>query len=194
MITTLLLAATLTTCSWDRPGADRFTGDIVSAVDDYTDLPVDVREKLKDKLSKHRYDDAVEISRDDIVGLDGYSDLREMHFGANRVCKTVTRQKWRETSVERGLIYCVDETCVIVPSVCGNISRVTRHHTPLPVTPRADVPLPVLPTPTFRMVMPPLPPLPPIEPLPEQMTVPEPSTLWLMLGALGALVATRRRK
>jgi hypothetical protein len=49
-----------------------------------------------------------------------------MHFGAGRVCATVDRSAWPADRVERGLVYCEGEHCLIVPTVCGNVSRVTR--------------------------------------------------------------------
>ena len=40
MIAALAVAAA---CTWNAPGVDPFIGDVVSAVDRYTDIPADVR-------------------------------------------------------------------------------------------------------------------------------------------------------
>lgn len=98
----------------------------MAAVANYKDLPDTTRWKLQSKMMIREYDDIAEITRDNIKGKSEYTDLRSMHFGANRLCTTVTRDKWSSTAVERGLVYCADGQCIIVPTVCGNVSRVTR--------------------------------------------------------------------
>jgi hypothetical protein len=120
-------AATAAQCSWDRPGVDPFMGNVPAAVDRYTDIPAEVRERLKARMVKRQYDEIATIRRDSIAGRHQYSDeLRDMHFGQGRVCRTVTRTRWAPDMVERGLVYCESEHCVIVPTVCRNVSRVTR--------------------------------------------------------------------
>ncbi|MDH0867492.1 MHFG family PEP-CTERM protein [Mitsuaria sp. GD03876] len=114
-------------CSWDRPGHDSFTGDVPAAVDRYVDLAPDVRERLKARMRRHDYDDVVEISRDRIAGRAGYgSSIRGMHFGEGRVCASVSRERWSEDHVERALVYCEGNDCVMVPTVCRNVSRIQR--------------------------------------------------------------------
>jgi len=49
-----------------------------------------------------------------------------MHFGANNVCKTVSRAKWTQKAEERGLVYCEENQCILVPTVCRNVSRISR--------------------------------------------------------------------
>ncbi len=120
-------AATLPSCSWDRPGADPFMGDVVAAVDRYKDIPAPVRAALKKRMALRQYDEMATIRRDSISGLQRYSpEIRDMHFGQGRMCRTVTRAAWSPTTVERGLVYCESEHCIIVPTVCRNVSRVTR--------------------------------------------------------------------
>jgi hypothetical protein len=119
--------ATAAQCSWDRPGVDPFMGNIPAAVDRYTDIPADVRARLKARMAKRQYDEIATIRRDSITGRHRYSEeLRDMHFGQGRVCRTVTRTRWAPDTVERGLVYCEAEHCIIVPTVCRNVSRVTR--------------------------------------------------------------------
>lgn len=119
-------AGSLQVCSWDRPGHNPFKGDTVAAVDRYTDIPAPVRAALKQRMAKHQYDEIAAIRRDSIEGRYSYSELRDMHFGQSQVCRTVTRDKWAPDAVERGLVYCESGHCLIVPTVCRNVSRVTR--------------------------------------------------------------------
>ena len=128
LLTVLLAApATLPACSWDRPGVNPFMGDVVAAVDRYSDIPAEVRKKLKERVAKRAYDEMATIERDAIVGKATYEPaIRDMHFGAGQVCRTVTRKNWTEKMQERGLVYCESGHCLIVPTVCRNVSRITR--------------------------------------------------------------------
>ena len=123
----MLVAVTVTlpSCSWDRPGADPYMGSVEAAVDRYRDIPMDVRDRLKAKMRVRAYDDIATITRDKILGKRSYSNLRDMHFGNGRICREVTRTKWLPEALERGLVYCEGEHCLIIPTVCRNVSRVT---------------------------------------------------------------------
>ncbi|WP_457419963.1 MHFG family PEP-CTERM protein [Roseateles sp. P5_E7] len=131
LIATLALAvsagSTLPDCSWDRPGVNPFMGDVVVAVDRYQDIPAATREKLKARMKARSYDDIALIERDSIKGQASYApEIRDMHFGPGAVCKTVTRAKWTAKTQERGLVYCEDGQCILVPTVCRNVSRIRR--------------------------------------------------------------------
>jgi hypothetical protein len=105
-------------------------GDVVAAVDRYRDIPPEVRERLKERMATREYDDLVEIRRDSMTGRAGYdygSTISDMHFGTNQVCRTVTRNSWTPQMQERGLVYCECGHCILVPTVCRNVSRVTRR-------------------------------------------------------------------
>ncbi len=119
-------AVTLPVCSWDKPGEDPFRGDTVAAVDRYTDIPPATRAALKKRIAARQFDEMAAIRRDSIEGRYSYSNLREMHFGQGQLCRSVTRAKWSDDAVERGLVYCEAGHCLIVPTVCRNVSRVTR--------------------------------------------------------------------
>jgi hypothetical protein len=126
----LILSTALVTvppgCSWSHPGANPYRGDPLHALADFA-MRDDTREKLRAMMRAHRYTDVAQISRDDIVGDQGYADLREMHSGHGQVCHgTVDRSAWSATRRERGLVYCADDVCVIVPTICNNVSLVTR--------------------------------------------------------------------
>lgn len=139
LLATLALAASASTaaypsCSWDRPGVNPFMGDLVAAVDRYADIPKATREKLQARMRERRYDEIALITRDGVKGAHAYgAEIRDMHFGNGSICRTVTRAKWSATHEERGLVYCEDGHCLIVPTVCRNLSRISR----LPVRPVA---------------------------------------------------------
>ncbi|MES2992877.1 MAG: MHFG family PEP-CTERM protein [Pseudomonadota bacterium] len=121
---------TLDRCSWDHPGVNPFMGDVVAAVDRYRDIPPEVRERLKARMATREYDDLVEIRRDSMTGRGGYdygSTITDMHFGTHQVCRSVTRSSWTPQMQERGLVYCESGHCILVPTVCRNVSRVTRR-------------------------------------------------------------------
>ena len=121
----------LASCSWDRPGRNPFMGDVVAAVDRYRDIPTPVREKLKQRMRTRQYEDLVDIRRDEIKGKFEYAaTIRDMHFGEGSVCRQVTRERWTDQMHERGLVYCEAEHCILVPTVCRNVSRITMAAAP----------------------------------------------------------------
>jgi hypothetical protein len=136
MLATAILTTVLMTpaCSWDNPGANRYTGNVPASVQHYSDIPLEPRNKLQKRLETRQYDEIATITREKIEGKSTYTDLREMHFGKNQVCQTVSREKWADSAKERGLIYCEDGYCIIVPTICGNVSRITKS---APITPPA---------------------------------------------------------
>jgi hypothetical protein len=126
----LILSTTLVAaspgCSWAHPGANPYRGDPARALADF-DLPPATRDQLRAMMAAHRYTDVATITRDDITGTHGYADLREMHSGRGRVCHgEVDRSAWSATHRERGLVYCADDACVIVPTICNNVALVSR--------------------------------------------------------------------
>lgn len=115
-------------CSWDRPGHNPFMGDVVAAIDRYTEIPTPVRMRLKQRMQARQYDDLVDIRRDEIRGRQRYEPaIRDMHFGLDRVCGQVTRAGWTAQMHERGLVYCESGHCILVPTVCRNVSRIERR-------------------------------------------------------------------
>ena len=118
----------LENCNWNRPGVNPFMGDVVAAVDRYTDIPVHVRERLKQRMRDRTFDEFVTISRDSISGNSNYeAKISDMHFGDGRVCRQVSRAGWNEQMKERGLVYCEEGQCILVPTICRNVSRITRR-------------------------------------------------------------------
>lgn len=125
----MIAALVIATCTWADPGADKYTGSITKAVDRYTDIPVETRAKLKARMEARRYDELVTIRANSIEGEHSYENLRDMHFGSGRICRQVDRSMWKPDVVERGLVYCEDGHCLIIPTVCRNVSRVDRIKT-----------------------------------------------------------------
>ena len=118
---------TVESCAWDRPGHNPFMGDVVAAVDRYRDIPDAVRARLKVRMTRREYDDLVSIRRDSISGRAEYgTTISDMHFGTHQVCRSVTRAAWRPDMQERGLVYCEGRHCILVPTVCRNVSRISR--------------------------------------------------------------------
>ncbi|MES2349095.1 MAG: MHFG family PEP-CTERM protein [Pseudomonadota bacterium] len=130
----ILLAVTLAAasaaqpvCSWDHPGVNPYKGRSGDAIDRYTDIPAAVRSTLRRRIEEQQPDDMVTITRDGISGKNQYDPaIRDMHFGAASVCATVTRSKWTENHQEPAAVYCVGEHCILVPKICGNVSRISR--------------------------------------------------------------------
>ncbi len=126
LILSTSLVASPAACSWAHPGANPYRGDPVRALSDF-DLSATTRTKLRALMSAHRYTDVATITRDDIAGNHGYVDLREMHSGHGKVCHgEVDRSAWSATHRERALVYCADDACVLVPTICNNVSLVSR--------------------------------------------------------------------
>ena len=140
----LAVAPTLPACSWDRPGHNPFMGDVVAAVDRYPDIPAATRAKLKARMAARQYDEIATIRRDSIDGRARYApEIRDMHFGQGQVCGTVTRARWTPQMQERGLVYCEDGQCILVPTVCRNVSRIQRLSPPTAAAPgHSSIPSP----------------------------------------------------
>ncbi len=100
-------------------------GDVVAAVDAYQDIPAATRARLQQRMASRAYDEVVRIRRDSIDGRRAYrSEIRDMHFGSGQRCATVDRSGWSAAAEERGLVYCEAGHCILVPTVCRNVSRI----------------------------------------------------------------------
>ncbi len=145
MATVMATTAAGGSCSWAHPGANPYRGDPPAALADFA-MSEDTRRQLRTLMAAHRYTDAVTITRDGIAGDRHYADLREMHSGHGQRCHgAVDRSAWSPTHEERGLVYCAGDTCVIVPTVCNNVSLVTRKPDEAPLLGAADEPIDINP-------------------------------------------------
>lgn len=164
-------------CSWNNPGSNAYYHSPATAVATYP-YPEATKKILIDKMNRRVYDDLVVIDAKGIYGLREYTNLRNMHFGKNTVCKNVDRSKWGNF-MTRGLVYCAHDNCLIVPFICKNVAEVTQ------LNPKAIYPDD---SPYWRN------PRPPVTP-PDRNKVPLPSSLWLVLLALaGVLFPWKKRK
>lgn len=78
-------------------------------------------------MAQRAYDDVVTIGRTSITGRATYgSTIRDMHFGHDRICHEVSRAGWSAAMLERGLVYCEERQCILVPTICRNVSRISR--------------------------------------------------------------------
>lgn len=127
-------AAVRQSCDWSKRGENAFMLDVPSAVDVYTHIPKATREILKRRMKARDYDDFAEIRRDKVVGSSGaeYGDMRFMHFGRGEICAKIDFSRWKASDVERGPVYCESGHCIIVPTVCRNVSLITRTKAPPP--------------------------------------------------------------
>lgn len=117
----VIAALVIQHCSWNRPGQNPYTRPPAEAVDSY-DFPPQVKAELKAKMLARKYD---AVSRITATDTEGFTNLRDMHFGKGTVCRTVDRTAWG-TREELALIYCSGDTCLAVPTVCNNVSRVDK--------------------------------------------------------------------
>lgn len=113
-------------CDWNNPGANRFIGNHANAIDNYTDIPVSIRAELKKKINAHNFDDHITIDKLGMSGKLSYSNGRDMHWGQNKMCKgEFNISQWKSTHQERAVVYTYNGYSIAIPSVCGNVFRLT---------------------------------------------------------------------
>jgi hypothetical protein len=113
-----------TTCNWNSPGSNPQIGDKIASLENYKDIPADVRAELGKKMAAKKYDDHVVIGRNYIRGNQDYVNARDMHWGQNKICfGEVVRSAWKETQTHRALVYSYAGYSIAVASVCGNVFR-----------------------------------------------------------------------
>ncbi len=113
-----------TQCDWNNPGANRYTGDQAEALNNYKDIPQEIKIILKKKINAHQYDDQITISRIGMVGKQNYTNGRDMHWGQNKMCKgEFSISKWTYMHTEAALVYSYNGYSIAIPSVCGNVFR-----------------------------------------------------------------------
>lgn len=131
LVVTPSQSAILESCSWDNPGANPYTNTVPVALAHYMDVAPATKAKLERRMLARQYDDLVTITRDQITGTHSYQpQITDMHFGGKttkpQICLTTPRDKWAIKRKEIGLVYCEDRTCIMVPTICNNVSRIQR--------------------------------------------------------------------
>lgn len=144
IISIAAVLAIASTCEWSAPrGAYAVRVEPASLVHNYAEIPADVQHTLAQKMRALAYDDLVLIKKDSLTAISGgqYSDFRKMHFGAQgqKMCQQVTTRTWTDRDEEMALVYCHGGWCAAVPTVCNNVSLITR------VPPEPGPAMPVLP-------------------------------------------------
>lgn len=181
-------------CEWAAPrGLKPLMVPLDQVVQNYKEIPADVRNRLAADIRAGRWVDQITIKRAGIKSDSGaeYADLRGMHFADGRICQRVTMRTWKESDSERALIYRATGSdgvtySIARPEVCRNISLVTMTSPPPPKRTIPPAPEPVVTIPPV-VSPPPMDALPPLSfarlsspdpvPTPEPSAEPEPERL-----------------
>lgn len=126
----MLPALASASCDWSRPGAAPYRSGsdwtAATAVESYTDIPAAARADLVARIRGQRDDALLLIGRDGLHSPQGVATgLRDMHWRDGLCRGAVSRAGWAPGRVEAALVYCSGPHCVAVPTVCGNVSRVS---------------------------------------------------------------------
>jgi hypothetical protein len=102
----------------------------------YAHIPVWDRLSLAWQVRWGKPSAHVDIGQRGIVGSPAidFGDVQGMHFGKGRRCDTVDRSQWPLGRTEPAAIYRRGNYCIVVPTVCGNISWATCHSNGLAYT------------------------------------------------------------
>lgn len=121
-------------CDWNTPGQNPYTGKVETAIMSYQDIPLPVRQELVVKYKAGSVTEVVNIQKNNDVP--GYYGLSQMHFGKGKICEQIDNSMWSSGRKEPGYVYCVQEHCIIIPTICNNVSRVFK---PRSITPFTDI-------------------------------------------------------
>jgi subtilisin family serine protease len=128
ILTAIALAASITagTCAWDPSTQAAYEGDVAAFVERFQDLPLAVRERLRQRVDTHRFDERVEIRRDAVLGAQRYAP-ELMGVQADRAaCTLPARGHWPESMVEPALSYCEAGYCLLVTVNGRHVLLTTR--------------------------------------------------------------------
>jgi len=123
-------------CPWPDPGRDPYRGDAAAAVERLTAIPEGERRTLAGMVRQRFGGRVVYVGRDQMD--DGrLGELRDMNFGAGRVCRgLVDRSSWPAGRHERAVAYVVGRWAVLVFASCNNVAWATNLDAlPEPVAP-----------------------------------------------------------
>lgn len=108
----------LATCEWN-PGSNR---SIVSIEIAAKRVPSADRSSLIAAFNARNYSDHVTITKDSITGTAQYeSVIKNMNFGSGRLCKVVSRKKWKDADAVSAIVFHIKGRAYGYASVCGNL-------------------------------------------------------------------------
>lgn len=109
-------------CRWPEPARDPFRGDAAEAVLRLDEIPDDERRMLAVMVRQRFGGRVVHVGRDHVD--DGrLGRLRQMNFGAGRVCEgLVDRSMWPAGRNERAVAYVHGRWAVVVFVSCNNVA------------------------------------------------------------------------
>jgi len=131
-LTAIALAASLASsapaqCDWNPSMQASYEGSLPALVDRFQDMSPEVRARLKRRLDSHRYDEIVSIGRDEIVGVQRYSnEIRGLQTGPRSICTLGSRNSWEASAKELALSYCEGSQCLVVTINGRHMGRITR--------------------------------------------------------------------
>lgn len=119
--------------SWAKPGENPFRGSVWTAVMSYKHIPYADRVRLALRVQYDKPDDVAIIRKSGIEAMRDWSyagGINDMHFGRNRVHKTVDMSAWPDDHTEAANVWCSGVWCIGAPIVCNNIFWTTRDQIP----------------------------------------------------------------
>lgn len=162
----MITTIVLAACLWTTPGADPYTGSAREAIERFA-IPFTNREELISSIEQRHYNERLYIGRDQVWSTHAhFNNLMLMHFGQNKICWGVNRNNWSQGTVQPGELYCSEGYCVGRPDICGNLTQLFNYK----------------PNSSSN-----------VRPTEEVHTVPEPSSLALLLLPLAWLIGRRQR-
>ncbi len=134
VLTAIALAASLSSsaspvgsCIWQPSHQQPFEGQLAPVLDRFQDMPQALRERLKERINAHRFDEVVSIRRDSIVGQQSYEgQLQGLQAGADNRCTEPNRAQWSDRDEELALSYCEASYCVLVTINGHHLARTKR--------------------------------------------------------------------
>lgn len=128
MINELMFTA-LTACNWDNPGHDPYTNTVSAALSQFS-IPAAHKNVIEAQIKAGANTGMVFITKDGLVSPDrNLSTFMMMTFGKNKMCYGVERTRWADSHYEPAKLYCSGDYCVMIPTVCGNITQVFPRQT-----------------------------------------------------------------
>lgn len=126
----------LATCEWN-PGINR---SIVSIETAAKRVRPEDRSLIVSQFNAKSYNDVVEIRKNSITGTAQYSAvIRNMNFGTGRVCKVITRSKWKQKDVVSAIVFWINGRSYGYASACGNLFELDMVRSPPTVPPPVEV-------------------------------------------------------